>query len=291
MLSIVYFGTPSFSAYILEQLILEASNPDPFFQIKAIITQADQSVGRKQILTPSPVSDIGQKYGITTLKPSRINQEWLDENAQDLAADIYIVVAYGKILPQTLLDIPSKGALNVHYSLLPKYRGASPIQESILHGDQETGITIMYMSAQMDTGDIISQKSYSLSHKDTFETLSTDLSHQSVPLLLEVLRQIDNDSVTAVPQDESKATYCREGKKSTLVEKEDGYFDIDNPPSLEQLDRMIRAYYPWPNAWTRWNNKIVKFYPDEIVQIEGKNPVPLKVFLNGYPQFPLKSLS
>jgi methionyl-tRNA formyltransferase len=290
MLSIVYFGTPSFSAYILEQLILESQKSDSYIEIKTIVTQADQPIGRKQILTPSPVSDIGQKYGITTLKPARINQQWLEDNQTNLEADLYIVVAYGKILPQTLLDIPSKGAINVHYSLLPKYRGASPIQEAILHGDQQTGITIMYMSEQMDTGDIIKQASYILSPQDTFETVSTNLSHQSVPLLIDVLQQVDEDNVTATPQNEAKATYCREGHKSTLVDKEDGYFDIDNPPSLEQLNRMIRAYFPWPNAWTRWNGKVVKLYPGEMIQIEGKNPVPLTSFLNGYPDFPIREL-
>lgn len=274
-IKIVYFGTPEFSAYILEQLIQSQK-----FTVQAVVTRADKPVGRKQEVRQSPVGLVAQKYGIPVLKPAKLDEEFITHHSSLLTCDLFIVASYGKIIPQSLLDIPKFGAINVHGSILPKYRGASPIQSAILNGDKKTGISIMLMDAEMDHGPVLSTKEISISEQDTFESLSTKMSQLAAPFLIKTLTKLIDGKARPKKQDHKKATFCK------LLKKEDAYFDISNPPSKEVLDRMIRAYYPWPGVWTRWNNKIVKFYPGGLIQIEGKKVIPYKDFLNGYPDFP-----
>ncbi len=291
-IKIVYFGTPQFSAYILEELINFCSNSDQF-EIKTVVTSPDKPVGRKQIITPSETSIIADKYKqsfsankIPTLKPAKLTPEFLENNKELLTSDLFIVAAYGKIIPQSYLDIPKQGAINVHGSVLPSLRGASPIQQAILDGEKETGITIMLMDKEMDHGDILTIEKTPIEAGDTYQSLSNKLSQIGAKLLITTVQEYLDGKVNPKPQDHSKATY------TMLIKKEDGYFDISNPPTPEVLDRMIRAYYPWPNAWTVWEVKSkklkVKLLPNQMIQIEGKNPISLKDFLNGYPDFPLK---
>lgn len=302
-IKVVYFGVPGFSAYILEKLIKTFNNPpshlnldqdenlsQPKFIIQTVVTSPDKPVGRKQIITPSPVAQVAEKCQIPVLKPDKLSEDFIKGHLSLLDSDLFIVIAYGKIIPQQLLDIPRLGPINVHYSLLPKYRGASPIQQAILNGDKQSGITIMLMNQKMDEGPILEQEIIHLSDKDTFESLSKKMSQQAISLLISTLADFVAGKLTPRPQDESQATYCRPGKKSTLVDKNDGYFEINNPPDSEILDRMIRAYYPWPGAWTKWKERVVKLYPEDLIQMEGKKPIPLKNFLNGYPDFPIKEL-
>lgn len=292
-IKIVYFGTPEFSAYILEKLIEFCDNYNPhkqnsprslakMFSIQTVITRADKPVGRKQTLTQSPVALVAQKYNIPTLKPTKLDEEFTTSysHLSFLTCDLFIVASYGKIIPQALLDIPRLGALNVHPSLLPKYRGASPIIAPILNGDKETGVTIMLMDEQMDHGPLLSTTKISLLDQDNHQILTTKLAQASVPLLTDTLTKFIDGEVKPQPQDHSKAIFTK------LIKKEDGYFDINNPPSLEIIGRMIRAYYPWPSTWTIWKYKIIKFLPNGLIQMEGKKPQSLKDFLNGYPSFP-----
>ncbi len=278
--SVVYFGTPQFSGYILEQLIDSGK-----FEIKAVITNPDKPVDRKRVVAASATSAVADKYSIPILKPAKLTQEFIDQNRDLLLADLFIVASYGKIIPQALLDIPNKGAINVHGSLLPKLRGASPIQQAILNGDKETGATIMLMDEQMDHGDILATASLDISDNDTSETMSIKIGQLGARLLIETVQSYLKGSIKPIPQDHSQATFCK------LIQKEDGYFDISNPPTFEVLDRMIRAYYPWPNAWTKWNGNVVKFYPDGLIQMEGKKAVSLKDFINGHSDFPIKTLT
>lgn len=299
-ISIVFFGTPEFSAYILEKLIEFTSNPPTLshprgvsaqevntlkFVVQAVVTSPDKPVGRKQEIKQSEVSLVAQKYNIPTLKPEELDQEFITSHLSLLASDLFLVVSFGKILPKALLDIPALGAINVHGSLLPKYRGASPIQSAILNGDEKTGITIMLMDEKLDHGPILSKSEVQISKSETTETLSNKMAQVGTKLLIATIQKLIKGGTQPLVQEEAIATYCNQ------IKKEDGYFDINNPPSLEKLDRMIRAYYPWPNVWTKWNSKIVKFYPEGYVQMEGKRKVKLEEFLRGYPEFPIKKLN
>ncbi|KKS14339.1 methionyl-tRNA formyltransferase [Candidatus Daviesbacteria bacterium RIFOXYD1_FULL_41_10] len=287
-LRIVFFGTPAFAVPVLQAL---REN----FEVIAVVTAPDQKVGRKQILTPSPVKLATQVFdpesqtrrGLALERvytPEKLNQDFLTSHFPLLTSDLFIVAAYGKIIPQFILDIPKFGALNIHPSLLPKYRGPSPLQSGILKGDKASGISIIKMDFQMDHGPIIFTKPFSLSNTDTFETLSKKSFLDAAAFLPQVIRDFIEGKLKETLQDESLATYCK------MITKESAFFDIANPPDPEILDRMIRAYYPWPNVWTRWNEKIVKFLPGGLVQMEGKKPVKLEDFLNGHSGFPIKAL-
>lgn len=272
-INVVFWGTPDFVIPILQSL---AEN----FSILAVITSPDRRVGRLRALTPSPVGQFSENLGILTLKPEK-----LTDVAQQLASlhpDLFVVAAYGKIIPRALLDIPQYGALNIHPSLLPKYRGPSPIQTAILNGDKISGVSIIKMDAEMDHGPVIYTREIMVSNQDTFDTLSKKLFAQGATHLVSIIPDFIRGNLALKEQNHAIATYC------PIIKKEDGYFEIDNPPPLEKLDRMIRAYYPWPTAWTKWNNKIVKFLPEGLVQMEGKKPVKLKEFLRGYSDFPVK---
>lgn len=297
-IKIVYFGTPEFSAYILEKLIEFCQNPSqPLqldvrssnematrYQIQAVVTRTDKRVGRKQDLRSSPVAQVAQKYQIPILKPVKLNEEFIKTNLALLTSDLFVVASYGKIIPQSLLDIPQYGSLNVHGSILPKHRGASPIQAAILNGDKTTGITIMLMDAEMDHGPIISTKEIKISEQVNLQTLSKKMMQVAALLLIETLVKFVEGKVKPQVQNHTRATYCK------LLTKDSGYFEIQNPPTPEVLDRMVRAYYPWPGVWTRWKGKIVKFLPEGKIQIEGKKPISFKDFLNGYPDFSLQKL-
>lgn len=276
-MNIVYFGTPEFSSYILEEVVKSKK-----FNVKAVVTRADKPVARHQTISQSPIAMVAEKYNVPILKPLKLNEEFIQNNLKLLECNLFVVASYGKIIPQTLLDIPKLGAINVHGSILPKYRGASPIQSSILNGDKETGVTIMLMDAQMDHGEILSTKRISISDHDNFQSLSIKMSQMGSKLLIETLTKFVQGKITPKQQNHALATFC------SLLKKDSGYFDINNPPSPEKLDRMIRAYYPWPGVWTKWNGKIVKFLPENKIQMEGKKPISFKDFLNGYPDFPLK---
>ena len=307
-LKIVYFGTPEFSAFILEELIkycngsideeksqldvrssIELLSPIQF-SIQTVISRPDQPTGRKQTVQESPVSQVARRYGIPTLKPTKLDTEFLSSHFSLLTSHLFIVASYGKIIPQALLDIPELGAINVHPSLLPKYRGASPIINPILNGDKKTGVSIMLMDSQMDHGPLLATKKISISANDNNQTLSTKLSQVSAELLIDTLVRFVQGQVKPVPQNHDLATFTK------IVKKEDGYFDINNPPSPEVLDRMVRAYYPWPGVWTIWRvksqesrvkDRIVKFLPGDLIQMEGKKPQTIQGFLNSYPDFPL----
>ena len=285
-IKLIFFGTPEFSSYILTQLL--AFQPgvvklnEPKFVIQAVVTNPDKPVGRKQTLTQSAVSLVAQKYHLLTLKPEKLDETFIKNHLSLLECDLFLVAAYGKIIPKALLDIPRLGSINVHGSVLPKYRGASPIQQAILNGDKETGVTIMLMDEKMDHGPILYTKKISILPQDNFITLSKKMSEEGARLLIKVLPQFIQGKIFPKSQNHQKATFTK------IIKKEDGYFDINNPSSLKTLDKMIRAYYPWPTTWTKWSGKIVKFLPEGMIQMEGKKVISLKDFLNGYPNFPIK---
>lgn len=231
----------------------------------------------------SPVKNLADSLGKEVLETNKFDESIL-ERLKDINADFFIVEDYGLILPKQLLDTPKYASLNIHHSLLPKYRGPSPAPFAILNGDDISGVTIIKVAEKVDSGDILAQQVYKFTENETTDSLLTKLNELGGKLMVSVIKQYLEGKQKLIPQDESKASYTKR------FEKKDGYFDINNPPSQDVLDKMIRAYHPWPGVWTRWNNKIVKFYPEGKMQMEGKKIISFKDFLNGYPEFPLKVL-
>lgn len=217
------------------------------------------------------------------IKTIRSPKGSLDE-IKGLQPDLLVVASFGKIIPSEILEIPKLGAINIHPSKLPLYRGPSPIQSQILDGVTESAISFILMDEEVDHGPIIFQEPFEIKPFDTFDSLLNSMFGKSAEILPTLINSLADNKLNLLTQDDSQATFCEE------IEKEDGYFDIENPPSPEVLNRMIRAYYPWPTAWTKWNNKIVKLLPEGKIQMEGKNPTDFKSFLNGYPNFPLRLL-
>jgi methionyl-tRNA formyltransferase len=275
-LKIVFLGSRGFVIPVAKAL-------QKHFDLVGIISVPDQPSGRGYHLLPTPVKEVFLDSKIPIFTPNKFTPDVI-EKIKQLDADLFVMAAYGKIIPTNILEIPKLGVLNLHPSLLPKYRGASPIQNAILNGDETTGMTFMMLDKEMDHGPIVSQVEFPISDDSTFEDLGNRIFEEASQKIPEVIQGLALGKFKPQEQNHEKAVYVK------LIEKEDGYFDINNPPSPEQLDRIIRAYFPWPNAWTRWNGKIVKLLPGHLVQMEGKKPVPLKNFLNGYPDFPLKTL-
>jgi len=284
----IFFGTPEFAAIVLEKLINTGYIPE------AVICNPDEPVGRKQILTSPPVKRLIANSGqlIEIFQP--VNKSGLLAISRKLLAikpDLAIIAAYGKIIPKEILDIPRYGTLNVHGSLLPKYRGASPIQHAILNGDKETGVTIMKIDEEMDHGNIISNLKTQISKVDTYDSLSQKLAISGAKLLIKIIPDYISGRIKPIEQDHSKATYTK------IIKKEDG--KIDWSKSAEEIERMTRAFYPWPTAWTTWNGKILKILEAEVcgnnlaikkLQLEGGKILSIREFLNGHKDFSVACL-
>lgn len=274
---IVFFGTPHFVIPIVEKL-------NENYSVVGVVTAPDTLKGRGNSLTPSPIKQFVQKQltSIPVYSPDKLTNEFAEE-LKALNPDIFVVAAYGKIIPNSILSVPKLGAINIHPSLLPLLRGPSPIQTAILQGVKESGITIIKMDEKMDHGPIISQWGFIISPTDTFETLQRKMFEDASVKIPVIISNYLNNPNELVEQDDSEATYCQ------IIKKEDGYFSLDNPPNPEMLQRMIHAFYPWPTVWTKVKTKtneekILKLLPNNIIQIEGKKPMGIKDFYNGYPE-------
>jgi methionyl-tRNA formyltransferase len=232
-MNIIFFGTPDFGAVILEGLI---KNYKPVL----VITEPNKPTGRKQTLTPPPVKVLAQKYNLPVLQPEKIRN--LELEIRNLSPDIIITASYGQILPKEILDIPKYGCLNIHPSLLPKYRGSSPIQTAILNGDKETGISIILMNEKIDAGPIVASSKYTPLSNMNHKELEEELAEAGLGLLLKTIPKWINGEIKPMPQDESKATY------TTTLTREDG--KIDWSKSADEIERQIRAFCPWPGVFT-----------------------------------------
>lgn len=274
MTKIIFFGTPYFVEPILKALYSS-------FDLVGVVSGVDSIQGRSKVLTPTPVKKWVKENTkkVSILTPGKLDEKFINQ-INSLDADLFVVAAFGKIIPQKVLDIPKYGALNIHPSLLPKHRGASPIQSAILAGEKTSGVTIIKMDDKMDHGPIIFQTRLDISGQDNFETLHNKFFHFIAGKLPQIINDFISGKIKPKIQDHQKATFCK------ILKKEDGYFNIEKPPSSDKLDKMARAFYPWPTAWTKWRNKIIKFYPDGYIQMEGKNKTTIKDFLRGYPGFP-----
>lgn len=251
-MKIVFMGTPDFAAGALKSLI-EAGH-----EITAVVTQPDKAKGRSQELLPPPVKVVALEHGIPVLQPMRIKRPEEVEKLKQYPADIYVVAAFGQILSQEILDIPEYGCLNIHASLLPKYRGASPIQHVIIDGEEKTGITIMQMDAGLDTGDMLYQKEIAISPKDTYASLHDKLMALGGEAIVEALPLLEQGKLVPRKQEDALSCYAH------LIDKTMG--ELDFTKSAEILDRLIRGLNPWPSAYTTYHGKQLKVWEAEPVE-------------------------
>jgi len=247
---IVFFGTPSFALPALQTLFERTD------EVVAVVTQPDRERGRGRRVVFSPVKELTLRHHLTLLQPERVKEELFQETLRGLQPDIIIVVAFGQILPKSILNIPQYGAINVHASLLPQYRGAAPIAWAILNGEKVTGITTMVMDEGMDTGDILLQVETPIGNEETCETLHDRLASLGAQLLRETLEKMKAGNIHPIPQDHSKATYA------PPLRKEDGH--IDWKKGADEIDRQVRAFNPWPGAFTKLDDQWLKIYRGEV---------------------------
>lgn len=245
-MNIIFLGTPEYAVPYLEGLIQADMKPS------AVFSQPDRPVGRKQVVEPTPVKRTALANDIPVLQPEDIRTaEWV-ERIKALTPDLIVVVAFGQIIPQAILDIPPKGCVNVHPSLLPRHRGASPLQETILQGDAETAVTIMLMDYKMDHGPILAQEKIQLTNTETSEALFSKTIAVGVPLLVSTLNNWLTGSLQPTTQDDSLATYTR------LLTRDSG--KVGWSKGCIEIERQIRALNPWPGTWCDFNGKRLKIF-------------------------------
>ena len=296
---VVFMGTPTFAVPILEELIKN-------YEVVLVVTQPDKEVGRKKILTPSPVKEVAIKNNIEVFQPTKIREDY--QKIIDANPDIIITAAYGQIIPKVILDYPKYKCINVHASLLPKYRGGAPIHWAIINGDEYAGVTIMYMAEKMDAGDIISQDKILIGEYNTTE-LTGKLSLLGRDLLMKTIPNIVSGNINSIKQDEEKVTFAYN------ISKEDEKINWHN--TCIMVYNQIRGLSQVPGGYALYNDKKVKIYastyelkdiPGEIgeivdtnkrlgikvkngviypltIQLEGKNKMSIKDFYNGMPNY------
>jgi len=245
-MNIVFMGTPAFAVPSLEALIAEGYN------VVGVVTQPDRPQGRKKVLTPTPVKEAALRHGLPVLQPHRMRTPEAVEELAALRPDLIVTAAYGQILPKAVLDLPKYGCLNVHGSLLPAYRGGAPIQRSIINGEKETGVTLMYMAEGLDTGDMIEKIVVPIEDEDNSGTMFEKLSLAGAKLLMEQLPLILNGTAKRVPQNDEKASYA------SNLSREDERIDW-TASSLDIFNR-VRGLVPFSGAFTLWNDEVFKIW-------------------------------
>lgn len=256
---IVFMGTPRIAAETLAQLV---QGPDP---VVGVVTQPDRPAGRGQQTTPSPVRQFAESHDIPVLAPEKIRTAEFHEQLRNWHPEVIVVVAYGRILPKSLLELPPRGCLNVHYSLLPKYRGAAPAAWTIINGDSEGGVTTMRLVEKMDAGEIYLQEKITLASDETAGSLQEKLTLIGARLLLETLRRLKEGSLTVKEQDESRATLA------PILKREDGLVAWDRPAG--EIERRVRGLDPWPGSFTYLNEKLLKLHRVRVITSDLKgNP-------------------
>ncbi len=241
---IIFMGTPEFAVPSLEHLLINQ------YQIVAVYTQPDRESGRGRSLMASPVKRVAVDWGLPVVQPDNFRKAEVVAQLASFKPDIIVVAAFGQILPQSVLDIPAYRCINVHPSLLPKYRGTSPVTAVILAGEEFTGVSIMLMDRGLDTGPVLVQAQIPVAAQDTTGSLTDKLSLIAAHLLAEALSRWSRDELTPRPQDETKASYTR------TLSKQEG--EVDWHQSAVEIWRRVRAFYPWPGCYTRWQGKQLK---------------------------------
>lgn len=298
-MKIVFYGTPDIAVPFLETLY-----NDPEFEIVAVVTKPDKPVGRKQEIQAPPVKEKAEEFELKVIQPEKIDQDFVD-SMQKYDADFNIVIAYGQIMPIDLLDSPKHGSVNVHFSLLPKYRGAAPVQTALLNGDQETGVTFMDMEEKLDAGGIYYIKKTPIEDNENAEMLLNRLSEVGAILIPSVLKDISDGVLSPIPQNENEKSFCKK------ITKKDAEFDPQKDDANEIMNKF-KAFYPWPGLFFIYEGKRCKILkmkmsgydatPGELkehegtlvlgtahgslkineLQLEGKKPMSDKDFINGF---------
>ena len=286
---IIFIGTSQFAVPILEALVSCS-----LFNICSVITSPDKPIGKKKEIIPSPIKTFSLQKKLLVLQPKKISE--IGVQISKLKPDLIITASYGQIIPKTILDIPKHGSINIHPSLLPKERGASPIQTAILNNASITGISIMLMNEKMDSGPIIAQKKIVIKNNENYPDLEKRLSFESADFLLKILPKYLQKKIKPKKQDESLASYTK------ILTRQDG--QISPKQTAQKIERMLRAFYPWPGVWTYFGKRRIKilkakavpkpskttiktakgFLSLEIVQPEGKKPMPAQEFFRGLRQ-------
>ncbi len=257
-LKIIYAGTPDFAVPALQALIQSAH------EVVAVYTQPDRPSGRGRKVQFGPVKQIALDAGISVEQPSSLKDESAQAVLEGYKADVMVVAAYGLVLPQVVLDMPIYGCLNIHGSLLPRWRGAAPIHRAIQAGDKETGVTIMQMAAGLDTGDMLLKVICPITAEDTGQTIHDKLASDGAEALLKVLALVGSGKLTPEVQDESLTSYAYKLEKSEA--------EIDWSQSAQQIDQTIRAFNPWPVAYTTFNGKPLRIYMSKLESSHSDEP-------------------
>ncbi|HBX05354.1 methionyl-tRNA formyltransferase [Leclercia adecarboxylata] len=250
-LRIIFAGTPDFAARHLDALLSSGH------QVVGVFTQPDRPAGRGKKLMPSPVKVLAEEHGLPVFQPASLRPQENQQLVADLNADVMVVVAYGLILPKAVLDMPRLGCINVHGSLLPRWRGAAPIQRSLWAGDADTGVTIMQMDVGLDTGDMLYKLSCPITDEDTSATLYDKLAELGPKGLIDTLQQLADNRVQPEVQDEALVTYAEK------LTKEEARLDWSLPAA--QLERCIRAFNPWPMSWLEIDGQPVKVWQASVI--------------------------
>ena len=248
---IVFMGTPDFSVPALKALV-EAGH-----QVIAVVTQPDKPKGRGKEVQMTPVKIQAMEYGIPVYQPAKVREASFVEVLKGLEADVYVVIAFGQILPKAVLELPKYGCINIHASLLPKYRGAAPIQWCVIDGERETGITTMMMDVGLDTGDILEKAVIPIEEKETGGSLHDKLSMAGGDLILSTLKKLEEGTLVRTPQTDEGTCYAK------MLTKSLG--DIDWNQGAVSIERLIRGLNPWPSAYTMWNGKTIKIWAADVI--------------------------
>lgn len=250
---VVFMGTPDFSVPTLQSLI------DEKYDVVGVVTQPDKPKGRGRTMQFTPVKELAVKYSIPVLQPVKLkNDDVFFEELKALKPDVIVVIAFGQILPDRVLELPKYGCINIHASLLPKYRGAAPIQWAILNGEKETGVTTMMMDSGLDTGDMILRKVIPIEEKETGGSLFDKLAYAGGDLIIETLKQAEAGTLKRIPQNNDESNYV------SIIKKEYGCMDFTK--SALELERLIRGLNPWPSAFTSLHGKTLKVWDADVVE-------------------------
>ena len=247
---IVFMGTPDFSVPALKALV-EAGH-----QVIAVVTQPDKPKGRGKEVQMTPVKIQAMEYGIPVYQPAKVREASFVEVLQGMEADVYVVIAFGQLLPKAVLELPKYGCINIHASLLPKYRGAAPIQWCVIDGERETGITTMMIEVGLDTGDMLEKTVIPIEEKETGGSLHDKLSLAGGALILSTLKKLEEGTLVRTPQTDEGTCYAK------MLTKSLG--DIDWNQSAVSIERLIRGLNPWPSAYTLWNGKTIKIWSADV---------------------------
>ncbi len=248
---VVFMGSPDFAIPTLRALAKA-------YNVVGVVTQPDRPAGRGKVLTSPPIKNLAQQLGIETIQPERLKEPEAQAKLQSWSPDLIVVAAFGQILRKSVLSLPKYGCINVHASLLPRWRGAAPIQAALLHGDPRTGISIMQMDPGIDTGPVLAQQEVEILPEDTAESLSDRLALTGADLLVRTLPGYLSGEIRPQVQDESRATYA------SMLKKEEGLLDLNQPAA--HLANLVRAFNPWPGAFMQWQDGTLKIHRAHAVE-------------------------